>query len=467
MNRFVSAFLLSVWVIGCQTAIHEPKPTVIVREPKPATSAKQFWAATAKFLQPLMPDIGEESEYTAPVFAANHHSAGILPANHSSRPLYKAGSILPPRHLLPQTLENTSGENSAAPLAATAPSDSVAPLPDEKLAAEKRSEPKRLPKKQAIEPEYEDEFDDEPIIAQTVIKRKSINPLRQELVQTAAQPPAPAYPSLTQLPNAPPIMQASYQQPIANNTAAQTPIQSYGAGDWQSHVRAGIDQLRYAIEQTPNGKTPSNEMRLRVLEMLLGNKAEAVKPMPSADKAVNEFMGQQVLGFAALLDDSAPDNRNRYIGAAYRFREGLMQLQNLCPIKIKKVILVKDWLEYGVYIPRIEEYHPGEDFLVYMEVENLTVRNTSEGFNISLSMSYEIRDASANIVVKQEAGKPALSTQSRKQDYCLNLKGAIPQTLSPGQYQLRISMTDLNDDTMQYAEEQIPFKVAPSMTKEP
>jgi hypothetical protein len=227
-----------------------------------------------------------------------------------------------------------------------------------------------------------------------------------------------------------------------------------------------IEQLRYAIEQTPNGRTLSNEMKLRMLEMLIGNKAEAAKLMQSADKTINDFMGNQVLGMAALLDDSIPDNRSRYISAAYRFNEGLSELQKLCPIKLKNVTFVKDWLGYGQFILRPNEFHPGEEFLVYMELENPTVGKVSDGFEVSVAISYEIRDAHANVVVKQEGGKPAERSLSRKRDYCLSISGTLPASLPPGQYQLRINVTDLNDDSMQYAEEQISFRVAPSSASE-
>jgi hypothetical protein len=209
----------------------------------------------------------------------------------------------------------------------------------------------------------------------------------------------------------------------------------------------------------------SNEMRLRMLEMLLGNKAEAAKPIPSENKTVNEFMGNQVLGFATLLDDTASDRRSQFDIAAYRFNEALWGLQTLCPLKLKKVMFVKDWVEYGKFIPHpTQEFYPGEHFILYLEMDNLVVRRTAtaDGFVSGVAINYEIRDSNAKVVARRDIGKSADSTLSRKRDFAVAFPDEFPAHLPPGQYKLRISVTDLNDDTMPVADETIEFKVLPS-----
>jgi hypothetical protein len=333
----------------------------------------------------------------------------------------------------------------------------AAPLPSGKLAEIRHS---------VRQPEWEEDeyIYEEPIVRQPT--RRSLPSHEEPIIAQNPVPMAsPVYPSLVQLPSAAHgTIQTSYQSQSVVPSASALNMTGHGAGDWQAPTRVAIEQLRYAIEQTPNGRTVSNEMRLRMLEMLLGNQTEAVRPMQSADKTVNDFMGHQVLGFAALLDDSMWDNRSRHVSAAYRFGEGLQALQKLCPIKLKNVMFIEDWLGYGQFIPRNnQEFYPGDDFLVYMEIEHPTVRPISDGFEVSVSISYEIRDIHGSIVVRQDAGKPAERSFSRKRDYALTIPSSLPTSLAPGQYQLRINVTDLNDDSMLFAEEQIPFRIAPSV----
>ena len=463
MIRFAFTFALFLVVVGCQSAAHGPKSSMLVQTPKPATPAQKLWHTTAKIFSPLMPDTGKRSTGTENHFAVNRTGSDILPINHTSHSLYKPGSILPLPFLAPSK-EETHSLVAEAETSESLPSE-AAPLPDETLVAEKRPAVKIPVKKRGIEPEDDEDdfdFDEEPPVRQ--VARKSLTRLDDSVVaKTTAPAAAPVYPTLPQLSGvAPVIQQASYQQSLPPYSQQ---VSGYGAGDWQTPMRTTIEQLRYAIEQTPNGKSLSNEMRLRMLEMLLGNKAEAAKPMLSADKTVNAFMGNQILGFAALLDDSMSDNRGKYISAAYRFNEGLSELQRLCPIKLNNVTFVREWFGYGQFVAHPGEFHPGDEFQVYIEIENPVVR-PADGFEVSVAISYEIRDIHANIVVKQDAGRPAERTLSRKRDYCLAIPGVLPTSLAPGQYQLRLNVTDLNDDLMQYAEEQIPLKVVPSLAGE-
>jgi hypothetical protein len=274
----------------------------------------------------------------------------------------------------------------------------------------------------------------------------------------------PVYPSLPQLSDATPnaatgVAQASYQSQVPARHST-----GFGAGDWQTPAREATEQLRFAIEQTPHGRTVSNEMRLRMMEMMLGNKMEAARPMQSADATVNAFMADQVLGFSALLDDTVPDNRSRYVSAAFRFNAALMELQNLCPIGVRNVTFVREWVGYGQFVPHptSREFHPGESFLVYVEIENPTVHRVPDGFEVSVAISYEILDDNANVHSRREVGKPSERSLSRKRDYNLGIPGTIPASLAPGQYFLRVSITDLNDASMRFAEEQISFRVVPS-----
>ena len=518
MIRHAFTFLLLLSIAGCRTAGHDSQS---------ATFGNQLRDKTAQILQPLMPDMGKncgESDSTtfAGTLAPNHSHSSIVPVSHSSNSLYKPGSIVPaPILALREQDTNTISVETAANVASTysnplqiqagdseafqsllreiavvptskrkvddarlselltsfrsetmdtdledeylallkkrilPEAKSSAPIPNVELAETKRPSRK-------YEVAYDEEIDDEPIQAP---KRKLPN-LDETAIAQKATETAPVYPNLTQIPSASPgVIQASYQTLYPPTPA----IAGYGAGDWQAPTRLAIEQLRYAIEQTPNGRTVSNEMRLRLLEMLLGNKTEAAKPMLTADKTVNEFMGNQVLGFAALLDDTAPDRRGKYISAAYRFNEGLLGLQTLCPVKLKNVVFVKEWFGYGQFVPHAtQEFYPGETFSIYMEVENPVVRRAvaDEGFEINAALSYEIRDANAKIIVSQDAGKPGERTLSRKRDYYLVISNTLPANLPPGQYRLRVSLTDLNDDAMQYAEETISFRVVPSQVTE-
>ena len=528
MSRFAFIIFLVLSIAGCQTVAHNPQKTILVRSEEPITPVQKFWIKTAQLLQPLKPDGGNRRAESDGRFAASC-ATDLLPVPYASHSLYQAGSIFPSTHLVPPNptedvpvaetvqvavinpnpLQIQSGDSEAfkkllREVAIVPPEQRkvedarletlLATFRDSIMDSDVETEFIDLLRKQIL-PELESSAAPLPNTALAETKRSVSNPLRSQSVdwdeddfeeptarQIARRLPqrneepkvaqnstaAPVYPDLMQLPGAvPATVQTSYQ---AQSIPTQAPhLAGYGVGDWQSSTRQAIEQLRYTMTQTPNGGTESNEIKLRLLEMVLGNKAEAVRPIPSADKTVNEFLGHQVLGFAALLDDSMQNDRSRYVSAVYRFSEGLQELQNLCPIKLKNVMFVDDMIAYGQYIARnSQEFYPGEDALVYMEIENPSMRRFTDrigdGFEVGVAISYEIRDAHARVVVRQDAGKPAERSLSRKRDFAMTVGPIpLPTSLPPGQYQLRISVTDLNDDSMQYTEEQIPFRIAPTV----
>jgi hypothetical protein len=272
------------------------------------------------------------------------------------------------------------------------------------------------------------------------------------------------------------IVHADYTNPVNNsnnnnnnsgNNSVSNPSNMFNNKDWEFLVRMGADQLRNKIEQTPHGRTFANEGRLRVLEMLLGNRNEAVKPITGADKPVNEFMANQMLGFTAFFDEAGmPEQRTRNTNALFRFDESLLELRKVCPIKLKKVQFVREWDTFGCFVLRNEDCRAGEKLELYMELENPTVRQTQQGYNVSASVSYEIRDRTANVLQKIDHIAVQETTPSQKRDYCIGLRVVLPEKIPPGQYHLRVSVTDTNDETMSYAEEQVPFKVIPVASPE-
>ena len=271
----------------------------------------------------------------------------------------------------------------------------------------------------------------------------------------ASAPPAHTQPMYAQQTRQPgmAVVPVSYVNP----TAAPIP-----QGTWEQHSRWAAELLRQQLDHSSSARTFANEAKLRLLELVNGHRGEAVKPFTEVDKPFNEYWGDQILGLSALMEEpGGPDDRSRYTMAAFRLDEGLMDLRRLCPIRLKNVRFAQDVWAFGDYLPRSEECHAGEKVDVYLELENPTVRRTAEGYNVSASLSYEIRSPSGSVLDKYADIGIQSSSPSRRRDYFAHLKVAIPEALSPGGYLLRISVTDLNDESLRFSEEQIPLTVLP------
>jgi len=287
-----------------------------------------------------------------------------------------------------------------------------------------------------------------------------VQAIKKPKTETAVAPPAPSFPKIAQLesedsklPAPTPksdILQVSY--------TAETP-----SGDWKAQVRIAADLLRTKIESTPDARSFSNEANLRLLELVLGNRQEAVRPFSQVDKPINDCWSNQMLGFSTLLDETGnPDKKHRLATASSRFDEGANELRRLCPMKLQNVQFVKDWVEFGVFLPRKEDCQAGETVGLYLELDNPIVKHSALGYSVRPTIHYEIRDSAAKLVFKSNDESLEQTTPSPKRDYCIFTPVRLPKGLAHGQYLLRVSVTDMNSDNLQHAEEQLSFRVLPS-----
>ena len=312
---------------------------------------------------------------------------------------------------------------------------------------------RRMPKE---EPDEDLDEDDAPLPAPLPPAQK---PKKETSV--AASPPQPAYSPVTQLEPAPPA--APQSDIVLASYTAESPN-----GDWRKQTRLAADQLRTKIESSPNNRSFADEASLRLLELILGNRQEAVRPFPLIDKPINDFWSNQILGFSTLLDETGiPDQKSRLATASFRFDEGADELRRLCPMKLKNIQFVKDWVAFGVFMPRKEDCQAGETIGLYLELDNPTVKRSAIGYNVRASIHYEIRDSASRLVSKSKDIPVEETTPSQKRDYCIHVNVPIPKGLAHGQYLLRVSVTDMNSDNLQYAEEQLSFRILPSARSYP
>lgn len=271
-----------------------------------------------------------------------------------------------------------------------------------------------------------------------------------------------------------PIMAAGYVQTAGRGNVATAQYLQQRDGvltgdDWMQQARQAAETLRRRIETDPMSRTFANEGRLRLLELALGNRNEAIRPFTTVDPTLNsksfqDFWSNSVLGFSTLLDEAGPpDTRARLVSVSYRLGEGARSLGNLCPIQLQNVRLVRNVEKFGTMIPRqSEDCHPGETLFVYLELENPTIRLLAEGHAISVSFSYEVRSETGEIIHKANTSPMQEVSLSRKRDYFGTVIVELPRTMKNGNYHLRVCVNDMFSDSMQYAEEQIPIRVVPA-----
>jgi hypothetical protein len=206
-------------------------------------------------------------------------------------------------------------------------------------------------------------------------------------------------------------------------------------------------------------------VKLRLLELSVGNRGEAVKPLVSAEKSVNEFWTDQMLGLATIMDETVIPNRvTRYDSALLRFESGVLALRQVCPLRLRNVQLVRNddqnYISFGNFQTRTEDCKASEVIFIYLELENPTIKNSSQGYTVKVSVDCEIIDSKANVIQKRSMGIVEDISTVQKRDHFIKMALDLKKNLPQGYYNLRIRVTDLNsNESQKSAEEQIPLRI--------
>ncbi|MDR0391138.1 MAG: hypothetical protein LBH59_04475 [Planctomycetaceae bacterium] len=266
------------------------------------------------------------------------------------------------------------------------------------------------------------------------------------------------------------VINANYSASNQNTNYPINPQQqlSNQTDNWEMQVRNAITSLRREMETSSVAKTFSNEVKLRLLELSVGNRGEAMKQFGTAEKPVNEFWTNQILGLSTIMDELViPNHTSRYDAALLRFDESTTALRQVCPLRLKNVQLIQqDNLEahyissFGNYQTRSEECKPSEIIAIYLELENPTIKSSSQGYTIRLSVDCEILDTNSKVVQKEENKIVEDLSTVQKHDHFIKMLVELKRKLPHGYYKLRIRVTDLNShDSQKTAEEQIPIRI--------
>lgn len=227
-------------------------------------------------------------------------------------------------------------------------------------------------------------------------------------------------------------------------------------------IRAAIDALKSKINYAPGN--PADEMRLRLLELCIGNQREAVRPIACLDESSRNFWSNGLLGMHWLMDEtSLPDTRDRYSTAYYHISEAMKDLGKLCPLRIRNMQFISTCRAFGLYEPVKEEFEPGGTIRMYMELENLFIkRSQMSGYGIRVSWSVEIRNSNGDIIYQQNDNTAEDYRKSYVRDYHVWVSVDLPKMLPPGQYFAKVTIRDLNHPKQQESSDEIELRIKTS-----
>ncbi len=216
--------------------------------------------------------------------------------------------------------------------------------------------------------------------------------------------------------------------------------------DWQADLERAIRRLEQNVASSPRSAGEVAEhARLRMLYLLADRRDDALRPIPSASPSVQDFWAKELYGLAAWLDTQGIDDPTRRAAEAkLHLSEAINRLGEQSPLIVRNLAFVTDIQSFGSYKPFPEcKFTPGQEVLLYAEVENFSSESTSKGYRTSLRFGYQIFDSRGQRVAEHEFTAQEDCLNMRR-DFFIGYHFFIPTRIYDGKHTLQLTVEDLH-----------------------
>jgi hypothetical protein len=219
--------------------------------------------------------------------------------------------------------------------------------------------------------------------------------------------------------------------------------------DWRAELAQAIALLEQEIALHRPGAPTDDDLRkqvsLRLMYLMADHQERALTAIPGLEPAEQEFWQQLVWGMSNSLDTkhiARPEDRATQTVA--QLNTAVRRLQERADLHVRNVTFCRQILYFGNYerFPR-DEFRPGQEVLLYAEVDNFKSEPTADGqYRTLLRSSIEILSPSGE--VRKQIEFPATEDLCRnyRRDYFHNYQFTIPDRLPLGPHVLKLSVFD-------------------------
>jgi hypothetical protein len=253
---------------------------------------------------------------------------------------------------------------------------------------------------------------------------------------------------------APPIVAAPHAAPPATPdpavrqvgfTAPAAPIVPVAPGTQDASLAAAITALEATLQEpVKNAADVPRHANLRLLYLAARRREDALRPIAGLSPTEQDYWDKQLRAMATLLDvERIPDSPRRAAEASQRLAEASTRLAQLSSLGVRNMAFCTDVSSYGVYT-RFKEnnFGPGQQVLLYAEVENFKSVETHRGYHTVLKTSYQILDSAGVPVVKDEPQAMEEYCQNPRRDYFVRYRLHLPKGITSGRYRLQLTIED-------------------------
>jgi hypothetical protein len=215
--------------------------------------------------------------------------------------------------------------------------------------------------------------------------------------------------------------------------------------DWHANLSRVIDDLEQETSTAPRTGTEVNRhAALRILYLIAGRRDDALQPIPGISPTLQDFWSKQLYGLATYLDSSQqPDSARRATVAKQYLCQAASRLGDLGLLTVQNLALCTEVSSFGVFRTfEQSEFKPGQEVLLYAEVNNFHSEETEKGFRTALRSSYQILDSEGKRVAQREFAVTEDYCKNRRRDFFMRYFIRLPVEIEPGSYMLELTIED-------------------------
>jgi len=263
----------------------------------------------------------------------------------------------------------------------------------------------------------------------------------------AASPPTTLLPPLpiatTPTNRKPTVLAAAERKKVEQSSPTSSAVPM---GTSQAHLQAAIASMEQSTPNPPSSvEDVQQQMRLRLLRLLAGQESAAVSPIPGASHTQQDYWSNQLFALSTYLDDKQqPDVKRRAAGSLIHLDSARASLAELATLNVRNLTFVDSVDGFGVYQEHEEtKFRPGDQVMLYAEVENFRSQSSKEGFHTKLSTSYEVLDESGKRVDGAQFADVEDLCRNQRRDFHMQYGVPLPTHIYAGHYKLQLTITDL------------------------
>ncbi len=213
---------------------------------------------------------------------------------------------------------------------------------------------------------------------------------------------------------------------------------------WVEQIKGAIQALLRERETivARGGDSRSCDARLRLLYVVIGEYERSIQDIQDDSDPLKVFWEKECRGLETLLQNSLEEIDPSFV--ADRLLSGVDSLSDLCPLKIRKALLVKEPACYGLYEANQSSYNEGDVVYAYTELDYVTSRETKNGYNIEVECRWRLLDSFGNVVIPFESQRCSNLSETKLRDVVLNVSIPLLDEMCAGSYTLELEVVDMN-----------------------